>query len=144
MAMKLKSCNLQQLASLAAVIKLKIANSDVAWEEQGGNENYEIQINTSTNEVSKVKPNSKESKLYQYTGSKAVGIPEAYVDWQSFEGMFDVRSAEDDKKWYVSYHGSSVEDSSDDLSEEDIELVSEVLSPKVVFAIIEEVLSEVE
>ena len=58
--------------------------------------------------------------------------------------MFDVRSAVDDKNWYVSYHGSSVEDSSDDLSEEDIELVSEVLSPKVVFAIIEEVLSEVE
>jgi hypothetical protein len=144
MSIKLKSCNLKKLAGLASVIKLEVANSDFAWEEQGGEENYEIHIDTSTNEVHEVKPNNTKSKLYQFTGSQAVGLPEAYVEWQSFEGMFKVFSDEDDKNWYVSFHGSSISDSSDDISDDDIQLVSEVLSPKVVFAIIEEVLLAVE
>jgi hypothetical protein len=144
MSIKLKSCNLKKLAGLSPVILLEVTNSDFAWEEKGGEENYEIRIYTSTNEVHEVKPNSEKSRLYQFTGSEAVGIPDAYADWKSFEGLFRVRSAEDDKNWYVSFHGSSIEDSSDDISEDDIQLVGEVLSPKVVFAIIEEVLLAVE
>jgi hypothetical protein len=74
----------------------------------------------------------------------AVGIPETYTDCQSFEGLFDVHSADDDKDWYVCFHGTMVQDSSDGISEEDIQLISEVLTPKVIFDIVKEVLLAVE
>ena len=52
------------LAGLSPVILLEVTNSDFAWEEQGGEENYEIRIYTSTNEVHEVKPNSEKSVLF--------------------------------------------------------------------------------
>jgi len=142
MSVKLEAVHLEVLAKFGDKIKLRLANSNSAWEELGGEENYEILLDTLSNEFVKVNSENGLSLLMQYTNSKAVGIPEAYYEWKSFKGQFEIRSGDDDKNWSISCHGSDIEDCSEDLTDEDMWAITDVFTPEIIYKIAVEIISK--
>ena len=57
-------------------------------------------------------------------------------------GHFDISSLDEDKDWKLFFHNTSLEDEMGDISEEDIDAIKDVLNPKAIYAIVDEVLRE--
>jgi hypothetical protein len=138
-SIRLQSVDLSSLKDHFQFIRIRLNNSVDIIDEFDGPENFYIKLDTIHNTAVPINDNEDISLLEQYTDATYAGIYESYIEWGSFEGMFSISSENDE--WNLDFHGSSLEDEYGDISEEEKNAVIELLNPKAIFLIAEEVLS---
>ncbi len=134
-SIKLTSVDLSGFANFANAITISYDNSNYAWEELGGGERYEIILDIINNSIL-AHQNSEDSDTLtkRFLGTEIVGISEDYIEWGNFEGCYSLYSNSIDKRWEADFQGNCLNDSNN-LSEEEINLISENLNPKVILQI---------
>jgi len=139
--MELNSINLSSLRDFCKTLEISIDNDDYNIDEMGGPEVYEIRLDVNGNMLLKINDDNSLSTLEQYTNADFAGIPENYIERESFEGLYCISSLDENKKWTIEFHGASIEDQSGDISQNEVEIISEALNPKNLYKLIDEVLS---
>jgi hypothetical protein len=115
-------------------------NSANVIDEMGGPDYFFIRVDTSENMAIPCNDNKELSLMEQFTNADYAGIYETYIEWQSFEGMYSISSIDDKREWSLDFHGGSLEDESGEINESDIDKITEVINPKSLFKLANEVL----
>ena len=134
--------DLSGLQNVSKLIEIRLDNSINIVEEMDGPENFVVQIDTAANVAVPKKKGKGLSKLEQDTGAKYAGLYETFIELEEILGHFDISSLDEDKDWKLFFHNTSLEDEMGDISEEDIDAIKDVLNPKAIYAIVDEVLRE--
>lgn len=138
--LKLNSIDVSALKSIVDKIILRLDNSVNIIDEMGGPESFYIHLDTLNNAIVPIKTDQGLSQLEQYTNADYAGIYETYIEGKSFNGMYSISSEDEARNWSLSFHGSSKEDETGDLKEDERKLITETLNPKSIFLIADEVL----
>ena len=137
---KLTTVDLKALVKVADKITIRLDNSTNIIDEMNGPEFFYINLNVVNNTIEPVNDKDELSLLEQYTNADYAGIYETYIEWKSFEGMYSISSADNKNKWSLSFQGSEKMDESGELREEERKLIIEILNPKSIYLIADEVL----
>jgi len=138
---EIKTIDLTSLKSVAETINIQLDNSVNVIDEMNGPEYFYIQLDVVKNAAMPINTDETLSLLEQYTKADYAGIYETYIEWKSFEGMFCISSGDANRNWSLSFHGSEKQDETGDLKEEEKKLIAEILHPKSIYFIADEVLS---
>jgi len=138
---EIKTIDLSPLKRIAQKISLQLDNSVNVIDEMNGPEYFYIQLDVVKNAAMPINTDETLSLLEQYTKADYAGIYETYIEWKSYEGMFCISSGDANRNWSLSFHGSEKQDETGDLKEEEKKLIAEILHPKSIYLITDEVLS---
>jgi hypothetical protein len=142
--MKINSVDFSELRSVAKEIMICLENSWEVVENEGGKENFYILLDTDSNSAKIINENPGISLLESYTNSEVVGLYEFYIKNESYDGIYDIYSYdEESREWHMEFHGNDL------LNDEEITVISEsekilikkTLNPKTIYLITQQVLS---
>ena len=139
---KITSVDFSGLQSVSKLIQIRLDNSINIVEEMNGPEYFVVQIDTATNVAVPIKQGKGLSKLEQYTDAQYAGLYGTFIELEEILGHFVISSLDEGQDWKLFFHNTSLEDEMGDISEQDFEMIRELLNPKAVFAIVDEVLSD--
>lgn len=145
----LNSNHFEILKNKYGVLIFNIDNSDYAWEELGGEEEFTIIYDLIQN---RLLPNEKASpweddlsliKKCQYLNSMHVGIYEPYMESKKFNGSFTISNYfkdedKDENSFWVRFHGDEVDDK--ECNSEVLEILRNTFTPESMYEFISEVI----
>jgi hypothetical protein len=105
-----------------------------------GPEYFYVRVDTSKNMAIPYNDDKDLSLMEQYTNADYAGIYETYIEWQSFEGGYSVYPIDENQDWNLEFQGSSLEDESGEITEENKNKIMEVINPKSLYKLANEVL----
>ncbi len=138
--LKLNSLDLSSLKDVCKIIKIRLDNSVNIIDEMGGPDYFYIKIDTTNNTAIPLSDDANLSLMEKYTRANYAGIYEAYIECGSFEGCFSIYSADDNHDWNLDFQGSELQDESGDLNENQKEKIVEIINPKSLYLLANEVL----
>ena len=139
---KISTVVIEPLSLISNIVKLQFDNSSTIIDEMEGEEYFYLLLDTKSNSAIGFSNNVGESVSKQFLNVENAGFYNTYVEWKSFEGCFSISSYDSNTNSQISFHGSEIIDS-ENVSEADIKLISSILTPKNVFAIVNEIISAI-
>jgi hypothetical protein len=137
---ELKSVDLTNLKDVCKLIEIGLANSGNIIDEMEGPEYFYVRVDTSKNMAIPYNDDKDLSLMEQFTNADYAGIYETYIEWQSFEGMYSIYPIDENQDWNLEFHGSSLEDESGEITEDNKDKIMEVINPKSLYKLANEVL----
>jgi hypothetical protein len=137
---ELKSVDLTNLKDVCKLIEIRLANSGNIIDEMDGPEDFYVRVDTSKNMAIPYNDDKDLSLMEQFTNADYAGIYETYIEWQSFEGMYSIYPIDENQDWNLEFHGSSLEDESGEITEDNKNKIMEVINPKSLYKLANEVL----
>lgn len=142
--MKIKSLDFRELLSVAKKIMICLENSLDVVENMGGEQNFYILLDTNSNSAIIINENPGIILLESYTKSKVVGLDEYYIKDESYDGIYEIFSYDDEsREWIMEFHGDELlnDEEITDISESEKILITKILNPKSIYLIIQEVVN---
>ena len=137
---EIKSVDLTNLIDVCKLIEIRLDNSGNIIDEMGGPEYFYVRVDTSKNMAIPYNDDKDLSFMEQYTNANYAGIYETYIEWQSFEGGYSVYPIDENQDWNLEFQGSSLEDESGKITEDNKYKIIETINPKSLYKIANEVL----
>jgi hypothetical protein len=137
---ELNSVDLTNLIDVCKLIEIRLDNSGNIIDEMGGPDHFYIRIDTSNNSAIPCNNDKNSSLMEQYTNANYAGIYESYIEWQSFEGGYSVYPIDENQDWNLEFQGSSLEDESGKITEDNKNKIIESINPRSLYKIANEVL----
>lgn len=137
---KLLSLDLSMLKNLCKQIEIRLDDSANVIDEMGGPDYFYIRVDTEKNIAIPYNDDSDLTLMEQFTNANYAGIYETYIEWQSFDGMYNISSIDDKQEWSLDFHGGDLEDESGEINESDKNKIMEVINPKSLYKLANEVL----
>lgn len=138
--LKIKTIQFQPLSLFSDIVCLQFDNSSTIIDEMEGEDFFNLLLDTKANSVIVFPNNKGESISKQFLDAENAGLYYTYIEWKSFEGCFNVNAYGIDTIKRIGFHGSEITDS-ENVSDTDLKLISSILTPKNVFALLNEVLN---
>ena len=140
---KINSVNINPLALISDIVQMQFDNSSTLIDEMDGEEFFYLLLDTKANCAVVFSSNEGASMSKRFLDAENAGIYETYIEWKSFEGCFNINAyGADVIEKRIGFQGSEITDS-ENVSESDISIVSTVLNPKNVFALVNEILNSI-
>jgi hypothetical protein len=137
---ELNSVDLTNLIDVCKLIEIRLDNSGNIIDEMGGPEYFYVRVDTSKNMAIPYNDDKDLSFMEQYTNANYAGIYESYIEWQSFEGGYSVYPIDENQDWNLEFQGSSLEDESGKITEDNKNKIIESINPRSLYKIANEVL----
>ncbi len=137
---KLNSLDLRRLKEVCKIIEIRLDNSVNIIDEMGGPDNFYIRIDTSNNTAIPCNDDKNLSLMEKFTTANYAGIYGAYIECRSFEGCFSICSVDDNQDWNLDFHGSELQYSSGDITDDQKEKIIEIINPESLYHLANEVL----
>jgi len=137
---KLDSIDLSVLKDFFKLIEIRLDNSVNVINEMGGPDYFYIRVDTSKNTAIPCKEDSDLSLMEQFTNADYAGIYEAYIENQSFLGMYSIASLDDNQEWCLDFQEGYLYNEEGEINENDKNKIVEVINPKSLYKLANEVL----